>query len=635
MNLNPFEDNVVFEPREASRSVPGLNDQPLAAIVRQFERLEAEPYPRRYPVNLKAQLVTSPEPGYGKSHMIGRLFRELKGRATEIYLRPFQDPGTSWTSILLKVVQELSRPDDPLVSMRRSVRPTQLDAFACGVVGRLLADLIEKEVVGGDYARELAGELRNDPLAAFGNGSPDHFLFPWMREQFTRFLPLFVEQLRASDIFLSAPPAAWLKVLHNYCFGDGGREQRDACVEWLKGGGLSDTEAALAGLNERELQPPGESVARRNADAFARLQDLLALAGFFRPFLFCIDQIELFTGNPDLVSEFGSVVDELVTFGLNHMLVVTANVEPWTGVVLKTFQRAYQDRFSDPIQLEGIQQPQAHLLARQRIAGCGLPEAEVNRFCDEQWLAEIFRAKKADSVRSFLRNCGQRYASLFGARSSALPARTLEDCYRECEREVRVRPGRLDFDPNILMWSVGHDAVENALPGVHVKLKDRRQVYPICWRTSSNSVVLGFEDSSHALRWEAILAEAERQVHQSEKEQIPLRVVFLRTPEQPEIPGPGWKIIGPEFDAARDYFSVHVIGNEDLVSICASYELYARVVEGNAPFGRDSMLAFVRGKLKPWWQRLLVDPAGSVATPSVLHDAANANPILMASPSAA
>ncbi len=80
MNQNPFEDNVVFEPREASRSVPGLNDQPLAAIIRQFERLEAEPYPRRYPVNLKAQLVTSPEPGYGKSHLIGRLFRALKGR---------------------------------------------------------------------------------------------------------------------------------------------------------------------------------------------------------------------------------------------------------------------------------------------------------------------------------------------------------------------------------------------------------------------------------------------------------------------------------------------------------------------------------------------------------------------------
>ncbi len=524
-----------------------------------------------------------------------------------------------------------------MISVRRSVRPTQLDAFACGVVGRLLADLIEKEVVGGDYARELAVELRNDPLVAFGNGAPDHFLFPWMREQFPRFLPLFVDQLRASDIFLSASPSVWIKVLHNYCFGDGGGAQRDACVEWLKGGGLSPHEAELAGIDERELQPPGDTVARRNADAFARLQDLLALAGFFRPFLFCFDQIELFTGNPDLVSEFGSVVDELVTFGLNHLLVVTANVEPWTGVILKNFQRAYQDRFSEPVELEGIQQPQASLLARQRMGSSGFPEMDVNRFCDERWMAEIFEAKKADSVRSFLRNCGRRYTSLFGSRHASLPERTLEEAYRECEHEARERPGRLDFDPNILMWSVGHAAVENALPGVHVRLKDRRQAYPICWRTSSSSIVMGFEDSSHALRWEAILAEADRQVRQGEKEQIALRVVFLRTPEQPEIPGPGWKIIGPEFEAARDYFSVHVIGHEDLVSICASYELYARVMEGNAPFSREAMLAFVRTKLKPWWQRLLKDPAAIPVMPPSL----NGSPVetsrapVMASPSPA
>ena len=103
--VNPFDDNVVFEPREAEHPIAGLNDRPLAVLLRQFERLEAEPRPRRRPLRLKAQLATSAEPGYGKSHLIGRLFKEFGERATRVYLRPFQDAGSSWRSILLKVVQ--------------------------------------------------------------------------------------------------------------------------------------------------------------------------------------------------------------------------------------------------------------------------------------------------------------------------------------------------------------------------------------------------------------------------------------------------------------------------------------------------------------------------------------------------
>ena len=107
---NPFEDNVVFEPRDAEQSVHGLNDGPLQTLLRQFARLENEPLPRRRPVRLKAQLVTSAEPGYGKSHLIGRLFAALQPRATLVYLPPFQDAGSSWRSILLRIVQELHRP---------------------------------------------------------------------------------------------------------------------------------------------------------------------------------------------------------------------------------------------------------------------------------------------------------------------------------------------------------------------------------------------------------------------------------------------------------------------------------------------------------------------------------------------
>ena len=69
---NPFENDIVREPREVSFSVPGLNDAALNALVQRFSQLDSLPTPRdarREPI--KAQLVVSPNRGYGKSHLLG------------------------------------------------------------------------------------------------------------------------------------------------------------------------------------------------------------------------------------------------------------------------------------------------------------------------------------------------------------------------------------------------------------------------------------------------------------------------------------------------------------------------------------------------------------------------------------
>jgi hypothetical protein len=404
---HPFENDVVFDPREAELPVPGLNDRALAILLRRFTRLEAEPHPRRYRMNMKAQLLLAADPGYGKTHLIGRLFRGVHGRATQIYLRPFQEPGSAWRSILAKVVQELDRPDDPAISVRRSVRPTQLDTFAEGVIGYLLAELIEKEIVGGDYGPDLVRELRVNPDAAFSQEG-EHFLRDWMRDQSDFLVSLFVEELSALDIPLHAPATAWLSTLTAYCFGEGGKEQREACLEWFKGG---DTPAGA-----KTSEPPVAGDSRgRNAAAFARLQDFLVLAGLCKPFVLCFDQIELMADNPELAAEFGVVVDELVTFGLNHMVVVTANIEPWKSVMEKKFQTAFRDRFSDPITLEPIRQSQALELARRRLAGVGRTDAEIARFCDPEWMENIFLDKERPlAARDFIRLCAKRLEEMGG-----------------------------------------------------------------------------------------------------------------------------------------------------------------------------------------------------------------------------
>ena len=72
--VNPFEADVIREPREVTFSVQGLNDTALNQLIAEFGCLTVEALPRS-PIQLrKAQLVVS-EPGYGKSHLLGRLFQ--------------------------------------------------------------------------------------------------------------------------------------------------------------------------------------------------------------------------------------------------------------------------------------------------------------------------------------------------------------------------------------------------------------------------------------------------------------------------------------------------------------------------------------------------------------------------------
>ncbi|HYR57325.1 MAG TPA: hypothetical protein VEO95_01800, partial [Chthoniobacteraceae bacterium] len=111
IDFNPFDDLIVNEPRRPEPAVSGVNEKPLQTLTAIFDRLTAGELPRTHRRIEQAQLVTSAEPGFGKSHLIGRLFRSLHGRATLIYVRPFQNAALGFQSLLATVVKELHFPE--------------------------------------------------------------------------------------------------------------------------------------------------------------------------------------------------------------------------------------------------------------------------------------------------------------------------------------------------------------------------------------------------------------------------------------------------------------------------------------------------------------------------------------------
>ena len=616
--INPFEDNVVFEPRDAERAIAGLNERPLEKLRRAFVRLEAEEKPRRNHVPLLAQLVLSAEPGYGKSHLIGRLFRDLGPRATQIYLRGFQDPETFWQSLLLKVVQEMDRPDDPKLSKWQPEVLSQLDAFAFGVFAHLLSGLILDGIVVCEDAAVRAEEFRTAPVEAFGEGRASNSIYQWMQTEFTgQLLPVLERELPRQIGPLAGGTRAWLKVLFAYAFSGGDRHRRDLCLDWLKGDGLSEEEANEIGLVQSEVPPLIESARGRETAAQERLRDLTVLAGFFRPFLFCFDQIDaLADGPPALAERFGEVIEAMIAQGLNQLVVVAANSFSWRDCLVR-MQPAFRARFSEPIDLEGIRRGQADAVIAMRLDGCDLKTEDLERFQDPRWIDRIFAEKTTQSIRSFLRLCAVRveeFATVHVPASEApslskAPEKSLDDYFRHHELELQSKGSAPDFDPNVFVWALGPELVGDALaPRKSERYNDERHYFPIAWRNAGETLLFGFEDSNNSARWHAILREAGRQ---RAAQQDALHFLFLRTADQRQVPAVTWLKIGPLFEAARDHFEVRQLAAEDYFQVRAAFEFYGSATEGNmeAPAGHivtaREALEYVRGKLEPWWKSLL------------------------------
>src|SRR5258708_11880297 len=148
----PFEEELVHETRDHPPSVLSLNQEPLDRLLSGFKNVEISGDPR----SRKAELVLSPARGYGKSHLVGRFFKELGNQAVRVYIPPFETTSSYWQSILLLTVDELDQPAD--WDSHGFDESTQLDAFAEGVLRRLTAAAIRRgaiQVIRGELSADL------------------------------------------------------------------------------------------------------------------------------------------------------------------------------------------------------------------------------------------------------------------------------------------------------------------------------------------------------------------------------------------------------------------------------------------------------------------------------------------------
>jgi len=577
--VNPFDDDVVKEPRDIPVSVLGLNDPPLQSVLQTFTKLENGRKQGDQIGAAKAQLVISPERGYGKSHLLGRLFETLDRRATRIYLRPFQDPQKCWHSILLQTVQELERTEGP--GLETESNPTQIGAFANGVISGLTVLRIDD---------------KSEPW------------FKWIRNVFKsrKDLHRLAAKLRAHIPNLNGRHEAWLRILYGYAFSPEDDWKRAIAVKWIRGEPLEPDEVEEIGLATADNDAKAEMTnAETNELSFHRLAGLCRLAGFYRPFLFCFDQTEFYATNPELIRMFGNCIERMFAELPNQLTVATANQGNWTGQLQPGIEQAHRDRFSTPIELESITDVQAKELIRNRLLSVGLNFGQIEEFYGTTWLTKLFEPGRM-SVRNLLQHSAEHLRELQGKqRSPEKDSKVrIEDLFSTQVNVVKSKAALQSYSQDALMWF--SQDLANGVNNVLVERAKTNKWFSTKWK--DQSVYFAFEGGDSAQRWKVIANDA---ITLAEKEGAKKLIVF-RTPDLKKVPKPGWKAIGPIIDKAVTVgLDIHSL---DLAAVCeihAARDLYSDALQGNV----DAKPAEILTWLKTHFAQKIVDLC-SVTSPS-------------------
>jgi hypothetical protein len=604
LSINPFEKDVVHKPRECPSSVTTLNEDVLSGLIAAFGAMDQD----RTFVGNKAELILSTAPGYGKSHLIGRLFKALNHRATQIFLTPFQTVSLCWQSILLHLVNELDYPDSSDETKWAVDEPRQLDALAEGVLQNLVANAIDRGLVTIVQGDLRSGQLRQPSEISIGKGSDPRST--WLRDHFfDELLPLCQQQLFP----LRLTSAAWLKVLFHYLTSSPGSDTRQGCLAWLRYETLDDPVLQSLGIAPSE-NPRSEPVDVVNNACWLRIHDFCMLARYYRPFLFCFDQTEDYATNLELLQQFGRVVVRMVNEVPNHLTVVTANQGIWDSKIFPNIDTAHRDRFSTSKQLRGLDLREGEELIGLRLTPFA-PAAELLRqFRDRRWLDALFSDGHTFPVREFMRQCRDRWA---GAKS-ATPMPRLDQIFDEYLSEYRVNPRWRYFDPDVFRWLVrGPLAADPEI--VCSENKKETPFAEIQWSVGGRAEILfGFVREIHHTQWKRVadVAEAWRAKHPAKI----AKIIYFRSEELDPVPKPSWTKTGPAIRAALGS-GLLVLSKEESSELNAARDLYLEAVSGNvAGYSGEDVLRFLQRRLAPWRNRIL-QPESASHFPELEHRA--------------
>lgn len=590
LSINPFEKDLVHQPRDTPASVASLNQTVLDQLLTRFEQLKSS----GQSVSGKAELVLSPAPGYGKSHLIGRLFDALSGKAIRVYIPPFETSSTHWQSILFLTIDELDQVIDP--SHWSPGQPTQLDLFAENVLRQLIALAMRNGTMQVVRGKLTADDLESSTEFSLRNGNDQPSL--WVRGHFLDdLLPVLKQQLAP----LRLKAAEWPRILFRYLTAAAGSEERQHCLTWLRYEPL-DTEIASDLSLPKAENPVTEPVENVNVGAWARLYDLCQLSKFYHPFVFCFDQTEGYTARAELVSQFGHTISKLLAEATHQLTVVTANQAIWDAKLLPGMDVAHRDRFSSPHMLRPLSRVEGEQLIDLRLKPFSPTPGIVMSFKDSKWLDPLFTGGRGWSAREFTKFCRLRWS---GENPEEIRRRPLVDIYQEYIAEFVANGHWLKFDPDVFRWLVRGPLIAGS-EIVCRPISFDHGYFEFLWqKRDSTEVRFGFIRDGPHNQWKKI-SELTLQWVDGRPGKTS-KAIFFRTTELVRVPKPTWRVARPIIRKALESgLDLVYLTRDETAELYAARDLYNEAAAGNVDGYTDvEVLNFLANQLAGWRDRLL------------------------------
>ncbi len=287
-------------------------------------------------------VITGP-PGYGKTHLFGRIQHQVGSDVFFVFVPAFEPETSPVDHIRRYVVATLFRKagDGPSLldqALAQLCRPALAEYFA---------DLPPTLAARHDSLRQ---RLTESPAAVLEVVRSVKSLIPFslLADSLVPLMPGDAMITRA--LALGWAPDPWANT---------------AC-RWLQGQSLDETALKRVGLPEE------------TPTALAVIRAIPALLQFQQPMMICCDQLEGILQGDEAVKT-GSILSQTLMDLLHELpvqIVLSCFLDKW-GELKKNFLAAIQDRFKDPFRLESLKADQAVRLVASRMTSW--PQLPANK----------------------------------------------------------------------------------------------------------------------------------------------------------------------------------------------------------------------------------------------------------------
>ncbi len=343
---NPFLEDIFVDHPANLPGVGRVHHQVFAQVLEAMESLHGGAGSTYAPNTMgRLFLITAPEAGFGKSHLVARL-RDHLGTIASTLVLPFdRSRPVAWPVALSSVLRQLSG-----LSRSRSQSVSLVEEISRYFLSRLVLNALASGSIRERECPEDAARVRQDFALLFGRDSESKML-PWVDK-------------RSADLVRLANP----DLARNLGMG------QSELGFWTR---------VFVDLNQREESALDQLRGLSNGEAKERLLQLLRIATDCRPVMLVADGLDGFYHSETAGMEITEIVNGIREKVPRSVTLVCLNDDVWSTVFEHRLPSAWLDRLNgETARLRAISPEAAEDLVRNRLKRTCVSDPAAARFAD-------------------------------------------------------------------------------------------------------------------------------------------------------------------------------------------------------------------------------------------------------------